>query len=151
MTPSEQSTSIPQAINRRTAAMRLFAIPAAALSCSGLLAGQWSSSRKTPAVSAVSTPPVFRGYVAGFQFHDGPEVVGQMTPGDDITLVREPANRHDANAIRIDYRGRKIGYVPQSVSEHVSWQLGDRSAARGTISAVDAGAVPWRAVQIRAV
>ena len=137
-------------ITRREAARRLLGLPALAASC-GLLAGPWSSRRRGhPASVAAPTPPVFRGYVAGFQFHDGPELVDGMAPGESVTFVREPENRHDRHAVRIDYAGRKLGYVPRSVSEHVAHVMAERSSVPGVISAVDPEAVPWRAVQVRA-
>src|SRR5689334_23732236 len=30
-----------------------------------------------------------------------------------LDLVREPENPHDANAVRVEWRGRKLGYVPR--------------------------------------
>jgi hypothetical protein len=33
--------------------------------------------------------------------------------GDEVLLVPEPANRFDPQAIRVDVRGEKIGYVPR--------------------------------------
>jgi hypothetical protein len=136
----------PVDIDRRSAVRRLLMIPAGA---SGLLVGHWSS-RSSSARTVERSPAVFRGYVAGFQFHEGPELLASMSEGDRIRLVREPGNRHDRHAVRIEYEGRKIGYVPATVSEHVAFALGDRSEAPGVVSRVKPDAVPWRAVQIRA-
>jgi len=154
MRPPRRTEHEPLKMSRRDAARRLLMLPLAALPASGALGLRWSASHRTSAEGAQvtsSTPPVYRGYVAGFQFHDGPELVSGMEPGESVSLVREPRNRHDQYAVRVDYRGRKIGYVPQTVSQHVASQMGDGVRARGVISAVDAAAVPWRAVQIRAV
>lgn len=140
------------ALGRRSAIGRMFMLPAG-LSTFGLLGVQWTS-RTAPASTtgraSASTPSLFRGYVAGFQFHEGPALLERMRTGDPVTLVREPENPHDRHAVRIDYGGRKVGYVPRMVSEHVSWAIADRATAPGTISAVSPGAVPWRALQVRA-
>ena len=132
------------AINRRSALGKLLALPAAA-STFGLVTIRWTSGS---APATTTPPPVFRGYVAGFQFHEGPALIERMREGDVVTLVREPQNRHDRHAIRIDYDGRKIGYVPRTVSEHVAWTLGERASAPGTISAISREAVPWRALRV---
>lgn len=51
--------------------------------------------------------------LAGFQYHAGKKLWPQMQVGDALTLVREPDNPHDARAVRVEWRGHKIGYVPR--------------------------------------
>lgn len=51
--------------------------------------------------------------LAGFQYHAGKQLWPQMQVGDPLTLVREPDNVHDAKAVRVEWQGRKIGYVPR--------------------------------------
>ena len=51
--------------------------------------------------------------LAGFQYHAGKAVWPQLRVGDALTLVREPDNAHDARAVRVEWQGRKIGYVPR--------------------------------------
>lgn len=44
-------------------------------------------------------------------------------------LVREPRNAHDANAVRVEIQGRKIGYIPRDDAERLAPMLdGFRSA-----------------------
>jgi hypothetical protein len=50
-----------------------------------------------------------------------------MRKGDRLTLVREPSNPHDANAIRIEWQGRMLGYVPRRDNADLARQL-DRGA-----------------------
>jgi hypothetical protein len=41
--------------------------------------------------------------------------------------VREPANPHDANAIRVEWKERMLGYVPRRDNTHLARQM-DRGA-----------------------
>jgi hypothetical protein len=50
-----------------------------------------------------------------------------MSMGDRVELVREPDNPHDPNAIRVEWRGRKLGYLPRRDNPAVARQL-DRGA-----------------------
>lgn len=58
--------------------------------------------------------------LAGFQYHAGTSLWPQMRVGDALTLVREPANVHDARAVRVEWQGRKIGYVPRRENTDVA-------------------------------
>ena len=51
--------------------------------------------------------------LAGFQYHAGKALWPQMQVGDVLTLIREPDNAHDAKAVRVEWQGHKIGYVPR--------------------------------------
>lgn len=46
--------------------------------------------------------------IAGPKSEDGCEVEREAT------LIREPRNAHDGNAIRVDIGGRTVGYVPRA-------------------------------------
>jgi hypothetical protein len=58
--------------------------------------------------------------LAGFQYHAGKTLWPQMQVGDVLTLVREPDNPHDARAVRVEWRGHKIGYVPRRENADVT-------------------------------
>jgi hypothetical protein len=58
--------------------------------------------------------------LAGFQYHAGKALWPQMQVGDVLTLVREPDNRYDARAVRVEWRGHKIGYVPRRENADVA-------------------------------
>jgi hypothetical protein len=61
--------------------------------------------------------------VAGFQFHEGKRVWDQLKVGDALALVREPDNPFDAAAIRLEWNGRKIGYVPRQENGALAREL----------------------------
>jgi HIRAN domain-containing protein len=65
--------------------------------------------------------------LAGFVYYDGRALWAEMKKDDRLTLVREPANPHDVNAIRIEWRGHMLGYVPRRDNTDLARQL-DRGA-----------------------
>jgi len=72
--------------------------------------------------------------LAGFQYHAGKTVWPRMHVGDALTLVREPDNPHDARAVRVEWRGHMIGYVPRRENVDVArfMDAGQRLTARIT-------------------
>lgn len=58
--------------------------------------------------------------LAGFRYHAGETLWHDMRAGDRLDLVREPDNPHDANAVRIDWRGHKLGYLPRTENRAVA-------------------------------
>ena len=81
--------------------------------------------------------------LAGSQFYALPEVLGEIRPGDVLDLVRESDNRHDAKAIRVEWRGRKLGYLPRAQNRAVSAAMdrGERLTAR--VSSISDNKNPW--------
>ena len=61
--------------------------------------------------------------LAGFRYNDGRLVWDGMRVGDALELVREPGNAFDAFAIRLEWNGRKIGYVPQDQNRALAHAL----------------------------
>lgn len=84
------------------------------------------------AIAAAAEAPTARIVVqnaplAGFVYYDGRSLWPEMKKGDALTLNREPDNPHDVNAIRIEWRGRMLGYVPRRDNADLARQL-DRGA-----------------------
>lgn len=63
--------------------------------------------------------------VAGFQYHQGEQIWDQLVKGAALTLIREPENKYDQRAVRIEFQGHKLGYIPRLDNAAVS-QLIDR-------------------------
>lgn len=72
--------------------------------------------------------PLMSCRVAGFQHHLGPRFLAQLKAGDVLTLRREPGNRHDPRAIRVEWRGAILGYVPREAN-FAAAQLLDRGTS----------------------
>jgi hypothetical protein len=66
---------------------------------------------------------VQRSPLAGFRHHEAAAVWSEMRVGDALDLVREPANAHDANAVRVEWRGRMLGYVPRAQNQALAWAM----------------------------
>ena len=65
--------------------------------------------------------------LAGFRHHAAAEVWDQLALGSPLDLIREPDNPHDRNAVRVDWAGQKLGYVPRRANAALAWAL-DRGA-----------------------
>jgi hypothetical protein len=61
--------------------------------------------------------------LAGFNYHQAPEVWQGMRIGDALKLEREPDNVYDAGAISVQWRGHKLGYVPRAQNAALAWAM----------------------------
>ena len=98
-----------------------FGTASAAIALTALLA--MPCARAAEAVIIVQRSPL-----AGFRHYAGGEALRELKPGDRLELVREPANPYDGNAIRVEWRGVTLGYVPRRDNAAVARQM-DRGAA----------------------
>lgn len=87
--------------------------------------------------------------IAGFRYHDGPDVMASMNVGDDVQLTPEPENPHDLWAVRIEHRKSRLGYLPRTHNEAVSRLLQQGAPVRCSITKLDPSAPPWEAVQVQ--
>jgi hypothetical protein len=71
---------------------------------------------------------------AGLRYHEAKAVWNQMKEGDALTLVREPENPYDLSAVRVDWSGHKLGYIPRTQNATVARQMdrGNKLEARIT-------------------
>lgn len=86
--------------------------------------------------------------VAGFMFHEGPQLLDRLRPGDRLALVAEPGNRHDARAIRIEAFGRHIGYVPRSENGPLSRLLAQGATLHARVADLQSQGAPWQTVNV---
>lgn len=86
--------------------------------------------------------------LAGFQYHQGPQLWAQLQTGQALDLTREPANPYDQRAVRIDWNGAKLGYLPRLENAAASQLLdrGERLTAR--IAALAEDRDPWRRIAV---
>jgi hypothetical protein len=89
--------------------------------------------------------------LAGFQYHAGKSVWPEIKVGDALTLTREPDNPHDARAVRVDWRGRKLGYVPRRENADVARLLDNGQPLAARISRLAEGRDPWSRVRFEVV
>src|ERR1700674_4850081 len=62
-------------------------------------------------------------FLAGFQYHEAAKYWDQLRIGEALALVREPANPHDPRAVRVDWLGATLGYLPREANFTVSQML----------------------------
>jgi hypothetical protein len=60
---------------------------------------------------------------AGLRYHEAKTVWDQMQVGDTLLLVREPDNPYDARAVRVEWNGHKLGYIPRTENQAVARQM----------------------------
>ena len=71
--------------------------------------------------------------LAGLRYYDGAALWDEMRVGDPLTLVREPDNPHDSNAIRLEWHGRMLGYVPRRENADLARQMDLGAGATGRV------------------
>jgi hypothetical protein len=81
-----------------------------------------------PARGAEAAIIVQRSPLAGFRHYEAPATWRSMAVGERLQLVREPDNPYDANAVRVEWRGVMLGYVPRRDNAAVARQM-DRGTA----------------------
>ena len=79
---------------------------------------------------------VQRSPLAAFRHYDGAELWRDLKAGDRLELVREPENPYDSGAIRVEWRGRKLGYVPRRDNAAVARQLDRGTPLEARIAAL---------------
>lgn len=84
--------------------------------------------------------------LAGSQYYAVGTFWQHLQVGDALTLRREPGNRHDALAVRVDWQGHQLGYLPRVQNRAVAEAMdrGDRLVAR--IARLTEHPDPWRRV-----
>lgn len=88
-----------------------------------------------------------RSPVAGFQYHQGESVWPLLMVGASLTLVRESDNSYDARAVRVDWQGQKLGYVPRIDNAAVSHLLDAGHGLHAEIVSLGESDNPWDRVE----
>lgn len=61
--------------------------------------------------------------LAGFRYYEATKVWQDVRVGDALTLIREPQNIHDSLAVRVEWRGHQLGYIPRADNRAVSFHM----------------------------
>ena len=85
--------------------------------------------------------------LAGFRHHEAAGLWDVLRVGDSLELRRELDNPHDARAVAVWWRGRKLGYVPRRENGALAWGMdrGERVSAR--ISRLESHPNPARRIE----
>ena len=84
--------------------------------------------------------------LAGSQYHALDAVWTQIRPGDRLTLTREPNNRHDRNAVRVDWNGQPLGYLPRRENRAVAQALDAGQKLEARVARLRDVPDPWQRV-----
>lgn len=84
--------------------------------------------------------------LAGYRYYEGKRLWKLMQVGDTLTLVREPDNPHDRNAVRVEWQGHKLGYVPRADNEAVARFLDRGVQLEARITRLKKSRNPWERI-----
>ncbi|GAB4179068.1 MAG: hypothetical protein OHK0026_11030 [Rhodocyclaceae bacterium] len=86
--------------------------------------------------------------LAGFQYYAGGSLWSEMKAGDRLVLVREPENPHDPHAVRVEWRGNKLGYLPRAENRSVAAEMDRGAAIEARIARLVPHRNPWRRLRV---
>jgi hypothetical protein len=108
--------------------------------------------RPGKSAAAIRPVPLFACHVAGFQYYHGPRLIGKLRPGEQLALVREPANPHDEMAIAVyTAAGRKLGYIPRFINEIPARHMDEGRKLAALVKGADPAAAPWEMLAMTVV
>jgi hypothetical protein len=100
-----------------------------------------------PAAAAEARIIVQESPLAGFQYYEGKALWDMMRVADALRLVREPRNPHDANAVRIEWRGEMLGYLPRRENADVARQMDLGAPVKARVVRLTEARNPWHRVR----
>ena len=86
--------------------------------------------------------------LAGFQYHYGETLWPQLAIGQTLQLVREADNRYDDRAVRVEWQGHKLGYIPRLDNAAVSQLLDRGERLEAVIARLAESSNPWEKVGV---
>lgn len=93
-------------------------------------------------------------FIAGVQFHQLKSVIDDLFEGEDLTLIPEPSNKFDPNAVRIelvtwtDPPSVMLGFVPKKFSSEVAAALEIGKVLECVLVKLDKGAKIWEQAEV---
>lgn len=97
-----------------------------------------AQAARTPRAVLIQHSPL-----AGFQYHHGEAVWPKLREGDALDVIREPKNQHDERAVRVEWRGYKLGYIPRDENTAVAQMLDRAEPLRSHIARLRESTNPW--------
>ncbi len=116
---------MPPSIRNPFAAVVLAAVLPVVLAAASAVPAQAQQARAAAARVLIQTT-----LTAGLAHHEAKAVWADLAPGDPLVLVREPTNPDDPDAVRVEWHGRLLGYLPRADNADVARML-DRGQSLG--------------------
>lgn len=89
-----------------------------------------------------------RAPLAGFSHHAANQLWAQLKTGDSLTLTHEASNPHDALAVRVDWQGQALGYLPRTDNGAVARALAAGTSLNARISRLREHPDPRRRIEV---
>ncbi|MBP9714470.1 MAG: HIRAN domain-containing protein [Sterolibacterium sp.] len=86
--------------------------------------------------------------LAGFQYHAAATLWAQLKPNDPLQLKREPDNPHDVRAVRVEWQGQMLGYLPRSENQAVADEMDRGGRVEARIARLREHPNPWQRVLV---
>lgn len=99
-------------------------------------------------LAGITSKSLQRSALAGFQYHHGETLWLQLSVGQMLQLVREPDNRYDDRAVRVEWQGYKLGYIPRLDNAAVSQLLDRGERLLAAIAWLNESSNPWERVGV---
>lgn len=77
--------------------------------------------------------------VMGVSFEGRQDMVAGLVPGQELELVRQPENPHDANAVAVHYGTFQIGFLRKQIAKHLAPLIDSGVRYRARIEHVTGG------------
>lgn len=84
--------------------------------------------------------------LVGMRHHNTTALLATLPAGEPVSLVREPTNPYDVNAIEVHARGVFLGYIAARENTELARQMD--AAAKGLALVFDCRLVPGNSPQI---
>ncbi len=81
--------------------------------------------------ATIGQAETFYTKIVGVSFEGRQNIVEGLSPGDSLTLAREPENPHDPHAIAVRYGTLQLGYLRREIAQRVAPNIDD--GARYTV------------------
>lgn len=78
----------------------------------------------------------FYSKVNGTTFANSQELIKTLQPEEPLELIPEPTNKFDKNAIKIVYKGQKLGYLPRDTAESFGKQVPEGAKFMAEVSEI---------------
>lgn len=91
--------------------------------------------------ATIGQAETFYTKIVGVSFDGRQNIVAGLFPGDDLTLVREPENAHDSNAIAVRFGSLHLGYLRREIAQRVAPNIDIGERYRAQVGSITGGGV----------
>lgn len=85
--------------------------------------------------------------IVGMNFRKSEKFVAELAPGTKLSLVREPGNKFDKNAVAVWCGDVHVGYVPKTQNVVLAKFIDENGVAAATTAIADDAGAPAKAIE----